>query len=179
MANNTGLQLQNTTNETITVDLFEQGQTGDNVPVASTLAINLISQEQIASSDVDTFDNSWYSTNGFVGIINDGIYRNYDPNLIQLVSQAGFRKVQFTDDSYGASFPANATLQQVADAIVEGVTAVNGYIPPDNVVYVNPTVQIKRNDDALTVKIGFEINYTLPITSYTLLVKNIVFSTLA
>lgn len=179
MANNTGLKLQNTTNETITIDLFEQGQTGDNVPVASTLAINLISEEQIATSDTDIFDNSWYSTNGYEGIIDDGVYRNYDPNLIQLVSQAGFRKVQFTDDSYGNSFSANATLQEVADDIVTDITGINGYIPPDNVAYVNPTLQIKRNGETIMAKIGFEINYTLPINSYNLLVKNIVFSTLA
>ena len=179
MANNTGLKLVNTTSETITIDLFDQGQSGDNVPQAVTQATNGIEEQQIASFDTDIFDNPWYSTNGYVGIIDDGIYRNYDPNLIQLVSQAGFRRVQFSDDSYGTQFPANATLQQVADAIVEGVTAVNGFIPPDNVVYVNPILQIKRNVDALTIKIGFEINYTLPIDSYTLLVKNVVFSTLA
>ena len=179
MANNTGLKLVNTTSETINIDLFDQGQSGDNVPQAVTQATNGIVEQQIATSDVDTFDNPWYSTNGLVGFIDDNIYRNYNPNLIQLVSQAGFRKVQFSDDSYGSQFPANATLQQVADDIVSGVTAVNGYIPPDNVVYVNPILQIRRNIDGLYAKIGFEINYTLPIDSYTLLVKNVVFSTLA
>jgi len=179
MANNTGLRLVNTTSETITIDLFDQGQSGDNVPQEVTQATNGVVEQPITSTDTDAFDNPWYTTNGYVGIIDDNTYRNFDPTLIQLTSATGFRKVQFSDDTYGVNFPANATLQEVADEIVNGVTAVNGFIPPDNVVYVNPILQIKRDVDSLTAKIGFEINYTLPIDSYTLLVKNIVFSTLA
>ena len=179
MANNTGLKLINTTSDTITIDLFEQGQSGDNVPQAVTQATNGIEEQRIASSDTDTYDNPWFTTNGFVGIIDDNIYRNYDPTLIQLVSAVTTKRIVYSDDSGSPNFPANSTLQEVADEIVNGVTNVNGFLPTDNVVYVNTILQIRRNIDVLFAKIGFEINYTLPIDSYTKLVKNVLFNTLA
>ena len=96
MANNTGLRLQNTTNETITIDLFDQGQVGDNVPQEGVLAKsgNNGVQETVGGLPALGYDYYYTGTD-----FTTTEYKNIDPSLI-VQNSGSLMRITWSDDSF-------------------------------------------------------------------------------
>jgi hypothetical protein len=177
MANNTGLKLINTTSDTITIDLFEQGQSGDNVPIPVIQATSGVEEQQINTSFLSTaIDNPWYSLISAIDL--PLIFTSYPTSSIAIGNQVGQRYLVFDDDNISGSFSAGATLEEVSNEIITEFGLKNGVVGSDY-ISVTPTLELKRIIDAIFSKINFIINYKVPTSSIPFLIKEIRFSTFA
>ena len=177
MANNTGLKIINTTSDIITIDLFDQGQSGDNVPIPVTQATSGVEEEQINTSFLSTsVDSPWYSLISAIDL--PLIFTSYPTSSIAIGNQVGQRYVVFDDDNLSGLLSAGATLEQVSTEIVFQFGLKNG-VNGSDYISVTPTLELKRIEDSIIAKINIIINYKVPTSSIPFLIKEIRFSTFA
>jgi hypothetical protein len=167
---NTGLRLENTTADTITVSLLEQGQSGDNVPIPVTQASNGIEEQVINPTNAETEDNPWYVIDGVSSLTDE--YENYSSTSIALINEVIYRRIEFNDGDDTLTYTANATLQQIAEQTITLLGSKNG-VAGASILSVNTTLQMKKIGSTPYAKIGFQMNYKVNPDTLTYLISAI------
>ena len=172
----TGLRLENTTADTITVSLFEQGQSGVDVPIPVTQASNGIEEQEINPTNAETEDNPWYVIDGVSSLTDE--YQNYSSTSIALINEVGYRRIEFSDGDDTLTYTANATLQQIAEQTITLLGSKNG-VAGASILSVNTTLQMKKIGSTPYAKIGFQMNYKVNPDTLTYLISAIKLGVLA
>lgn len=107
MTQDTGLKIENTTSNKITVDLFEQGQSGSSVPVKSTQIVSPNGDETVTNADGG--GRNWVYT-GTAFTSDD--YRDIDWDDLRVNTAQTSRKLHYSpsgNDSVKESDPQTLT----------------------------------------------------------------------
>jgi hypothetical protein len=163
MANNTGLRIQNTTENTITVDLLDQGQTGDSVPKPVTQAKNGVEDQIINPTNAETVDNPFYVVDGVGSLTSE--WATYSSTKVATINALNRRNIIYDDATQSPNFLVNSTLSGLADQIMayfgiaNATYLVNNGLTTTDIISVQTSLEMRYYLDQPNARIQFIMNY--------------------
>lgn len=172
MANNTGLQIQNTTANTITVDLFDQGQSGDNVPQEGVLAKSgNPTLDTVGGLPASGYDYYYTGTD-----FTTTEYKNIDPSLIRQNS-GSLMTITWSDNS-NTQIGSPLTYDLIETALITQFNTKNG-TTGQMIAVADAKLKFKQlnesNQYVYDSILNIEIRYLTNPNNITYLVKTIAF----
>ncbi len=161
MQNNTGLRLINTTSNTIEIDLLEQGQTGANVPVASTLAQTVTISSSVLLAPLFAPISYWVN-NVDVPFYAQNLNKKYniDPSDVNVNVTGGFNSITYSDFIAQPFIPNNLT--NVSSQIK---TLFETYVGVPNSINVIPDCKLYTADGVnFSIDVTWNLFYLVDIS---------------
>lgn len=168
MKDNIGLKLENLTDQTIEIDLFNQGQVGGNAPQGGIRAANgyvVATASDSTSGDFFFLGDSYTDTE---------LWKQVSLTEIELRPSYTYRFVTYSDDSIdNIVVDPDATLEEFGQAIQTAFEVKNGQT---GIVSVDPTAFIISSDGGgsnYTLRVYFNFNYLVNTSQITYLAKQV------
>ena len=172
---NTGLRLENTTSNTITLDLLEQGaDTGSSTLKKTTQASNGF--EEYEGQPTDAGSRLFYYDGDLT--FNEDSYINVDIDDVYLQTNVTNGRVVFSDDSNGVDNINGVYNFAFIRKLITDNWEQKNLVSASNRLKIELQIQIKANSDPtlLDMRFKWDINYLIPTDEITFLIKSIFFN---